>query len=274
VITRLCEEDPTLVAGFDAETGEETLSGMGELHLEIIVDRMRTEFGLLPEASLPQVSYRETVRRKAEASGDYRKQTGGRGHYAVVRLQVAPLGRGEGLLLENQAPAFEIPESFVRPAQAGIREALEKGIIAGYPITDLRVTLLGGRFHAVDSNALDFRIAGSMAVRQAIRQAHPALLEPVMRADIQVGEDYLGAVMADFNRRRGEVCDIRVRGELRDILGDVPLAEARGYATDLRSLTQGRGTFTLEFLRYAIVPDHLAEAIIAERQAQGKVPRR
>jgi elongation factor G len=274
VMRRMCEEDPTLRAGYDPETGEEMLSGMGELHLEIAVDRMRTDFGLLVKSSLPQVAYRETIRRTAQATGDYRKQTGGHGHYAVVRLRVAPLERGKGIVLDNKANPLEVSEGFVRAAQGGIQEALEKGILAGYPLMDVRVTITGGRFHEIDSNSLDFRIAGSMAVRQALRQASPALLEPVMRADILVSEGYLGAVMADFARRRGDVIDVHFREQMRNIIGDVPLAEARGYATDLRSLSQGKGTFTLEFRRYAIVPESLAEVIVMERREKGKIPRR
>jgi elongation factor G len=250
------------------------LAGMGELHLEIAVDRMRSEFGLVARAGLPQVAYRETIRRSAHAVGDYRKQTGGHGHFAVVRLRVAPLEQGKGVQVENKAPLAEIPETFFRSVQGGINEALEKGILAGYPVTDVRVTVLGGRYHEVDSNSLDFRIAGSMAVRQALRQASPALLEPVMRADIQMSEEYLGTVMADFARRRGEVLDIQIRERMRGMTGEVPLAEVRGYATDLRSLTQGRGTFTLEFKRYQVMPENLAELVIEERQRKGKISRR
>jgi elongation factor G len=274
VMRRLCDEDPTLLAGYDPETQEETLSGMGELHLEIAVDRMRTEFGITATASPPQVAYRETVRARATATGDYRKQTGGHGHFAVVRLRVEPLERGQGVLLDSKAPAAEVPEGFVRNAQGGIREALAKGILAGYPVTDVRVTIVGGRYHEVDSNALDFHIAGSMAVRQALHQARPALLEPLMRADIGVSEASLGTVMSDFTRRRGSIHDLQQRGNKRHILGDVPLSEARGYVTALRDMTSGRGDFSLEFRSYDLVPDGLAEAVIEERQMRGKVSRR
>ena len=273
-VERLCEEDPTLVTGFDPETGEETLAGMGELHLEIAVDRLRTEFGVVALASLPRVSYRETICQKAEAAGDYRKQSGGHGHFAVVRLRLQPLARGEGLVFENAVPPAELPEAFVRHAELGAREALEKGIIAGYPITDLRVTFLGGKFHAVDSAPMDFRIAGSIGVRQAVRQAQPALLEPIMVADVNVGEEHLGTVVADLARRRGSVNGIHVRGSMRNVVGEVPLAEARGYATALRDFTHGRGTFTLEFRRYDLVPDGIAEQIVQQRQVEGKIPRR
>jgi elongation factor G len=271
-VTRLCAEDPTLGSAYDPETNEDILAGMGELHLEIIVDRLRTEFGIVAQASPPRIAYRETVRRKAQATGTYRQQTGGHGHYAIVRLRVEPLPRGEGVVFENAAHAGEVPEGFARPVEQGVREALGKGIIAGYPLTDVRVTLLGGRFHEVDSAPMDFRIAGSMAVRRAVRQARPALLEPVMQVDITVGEEYLGTVIGDMGRRRGNVNVVHVRGSARNVIAEVPLAEARGYATDLRDFTSGRGTFTLEFRRYDLVPDGIAEEIIKRRQAEGKIP--
>ncbi|MFN2270892.1 MAG: elongation factor G [Anaerolineae bacterium] len=273
-VTRLCAEDPTLESSYDPETNEEILAGMGELHLEIIADRLRTEFGIVAQASPPRIAYRETVRRRAQAAGTYRQQTGGHGHYAIVRLRVEPLPRGEGVVFENAAHAGEVPEGFAHPVEQGVCEALEKGIIAGYPVTDVRVTMLGGKFHEVDSAPMDFRIAGSMAVRQAVRQARPALLEPVMQADITVGEEYLGMVIGDMGRRRGNVNAVHVRGSARNVIAEVPLAEARGYATDLRDFTSGRGTFTLEFRRYDLVPDKIAEQITKQRQAEGKVPRR
>jgi elongation factor G len=269
---RLCQEDPTLFVGFDPETGEQILSGMGELHLEIAVDRLRSEFGIVAQVSPPQVTYRETIRRVSETTGTYKSQTGGHGHFAVVRLRVEPLSRGEGVVFESVAPSSELPDQFVRAAELGAREALEKGIIAGYPVTDLCMTLLGGKFHEVDSNSMDFRIAGSMAVRKAVRQAHPTLLEPIMQADITVGEEHLGAIVADIGRRRGSVSGMHVRGRSRNLVGDVPLSEARGYATDLRSLTQGRGTFTLEFRHYDLVSDSIAEQIVEQRRAEGKIP--
>ena len=273
-VTRLCAEDPTLIRRFDPETGEETLAGMGELHLEIAVDRLRTEFGIVPRMSLPQVSYRETVRQAVETTGTYKKQTGGHGHFAEAYIRVEPLERGEGIVFESVAPPSEFPSDFVRPTELGVRDALEKGIIAGYPVTDMRVTLLGGKFHEVDSAAMDFQIAGSIAVRQAVRQAQPALLEPIMRADINVGEEHMGTVVADIGRRRGSVNAMHMRGNMRNIDGEVPLAEARGYATDLRSLTQGRGTFTLEFRCYDFVPESIAEQIIKQRREEGKISKR
>ncbi|MBN1954940.1 MAG: elongation factor G [Anaerolineae bacterium] len=273
-VTRLCDEDPTLVSRFDPETGEYVLAGMGELHLEIAIDRLRSEFDFVPRVSQPQVAYRETVRRTVETVGSYKKQSGGRGHFAQVELRLEPLARGSGVQFENQSAPAEFPQDFVRPAEMGIREALEKGITAGYPLTDVRVTLLGGRFHEVDSAAMDFQIAGSMAVRQGVRQARPALLEPVMAIDVSVAEEYLGAVVADIGRRRGVVQAVRVRGNLRSVSGEIPLSETFGYATSLRSMTQGRGNFTLEFDHYGLAPDDLLAKVVEQRQAEGKIPRR
>ncbi len=273
-VTRLCQEDPTLHVGFDPETREQILSGMGELHLEIAVDRLRTEFNIVARTSAPQIAYRETVRRRVRATGTYKQQSGGRGHFGVVRVRVEPLERGAGLVFVNGIPPSELSEQFARAAEMGARESLGKGIIAGYPVTDVRVTFTGGKSHAVDSNTMDFQIAGSMAVRKAVRQASPTLLEPVMRADVNVGEDHLGTVIGDLGRRRGSVSGVHVRGQTRNVVGEVPLAEARGYATDLRDFSHGRGTFTLEFCRYDFVPDGVVEQIVKQRRAEGKVPRR
>lgn len=247
---------------------------MRELHLEIAIDRLRTEFGLNPQASPPQVSYRETIRQPAETVAVYKKQSGGHGHFAEVRLLVEPLERGAGVVFASEAPPNEFPGEYVRPTELGVRAALDKGVIAGYPVTDVRITLLGGRFHEVDSAPGDFEIAGSMAVRQAVRMGRPALLEPIMGVDVNVGEEYVGAIVADLGRRRGCVNGVHARGLMRNVDGEVPLAEARGYATELRSLTQGRGTFTLEFRRYDFVPDGLAEGIVRQRRADGKVVER
>ena len=276
-LTRLCHDDPTLIARFDPETDEETLSGMGELHLEIAVDRLRTEFGVVPAVSSLQVAYQESIRETAESTGTYKKQTGGHGHLASVDLRVEPLERGAGIEFVNASTApggaskrrhnrqSGIPDEFVRPVEQGVRNTLEDGIIAGYPATDIRVTLLGGQFHEVDSSKLDFQIAGSMGIRQTVRQARPALLEPVMKLDVTVSEEHLGAITADLARRRGIVKAMGVQGRARTITGEVPLAEACGYATILRSLARGRCTFVLELLRYDIVPEGIAAEIIEQR---------
>jgi elongation factor G len=273
-LMRLCNEDPTLVCRFDSETGEQVLSGMGELHLEIAVDRLNREFGLSPQVSAPQVSYRETVRKTAEYVATYKKQSGGHGHFAEVMVRIERLNSGSGVVFENEAPPAEFPRDFVSPTEQGIRQALEQGVIAGYPVTDVRVTLLGGKYHEVDSAAMDFQIAGSMAAREVVRRADPVLLEPVMRIDVNVFEEHLGNVVADIGRRRGSVNAMNVRGHLRNVDGEVPLAEARGYATDLRSLTQGRGTFTLDFRRYDHVPASITELVVKQRREDGKVPER
>lgn len=273
-VARLCAEDPTLISRYDPETGEQTLSGLGELHLEIAVDRLRSEFGLVPRVSPPQVAYQETVRRPVELTETYKKQTGGHGHFAEVVLRVEPLGRGAGVVFENGAAPADFPRDFVRPVEIGVRQALEKGVLAGYPVTDVRVVLLGGRMHEVDSAANDFETAGSIAVRRAVRQADPALIEPIMQITVDVDEEYLGAVIADLGRRRGQVRAILPRGQQRQVEGTVPLAEAQGYATDLRSLTQGRGTFTLEYAHHDLVPAALAEAIVQQRLRDGRVSER
>jgi elongation factor G len=270
-VTRLCDEDPTLVCNTDKETNELTLSGMGELHLDVTIDRLRTEFGVTPTVSQPQVSYRETVRSTAEVVGRYKKQSGGRGHYGEVELRVEPLEPGEGVVFENAAPPANFPSDFVRPTEMGVRKTLEKGVIAGFSVTDVKVTLLDGKFHEVDSAAMDFEIAGSMGVRQGILQANPALLEPVMAIEANVQEEHVGAVVADLGRRRGMIKEMQPRGQVHNIKGEVPLGETFGYATALRSLTSGRGTFTLQFDRYDQAPESVATEVIKQRHKEGKV---
>ncbi len=279
-VARLCDEDPTLIYKTDAETGELTLAGMGELHLDVTIDRLRTEFGLVPMVSPPQVSYRETVRKPVELTTTYKKQSGGHGHFAEVVMRIEPLPEEEkeeaqdGVLFVSDASAADLPRDFWRPTELGLRRALEQGVIAGFTVQNIKVTLTGGRYHEVDSASMDFEICGGMAARQLVRAAQPGLLEPIMRIDINVPEEYVGNVVADIGRRRGLMGAMRVRGQLRNIDGEVPLAEARGYATELRSMTQGRGTFTLELKRYDVVPDGIAEGIIKERKAAGKIPER
>lgn len=279
-VLRLSEEDPTLIPRTDPETGELTLSGMGELHLDVTIDRLRTEFGLIPQVSAPQVSYRETVRKAVELTSTYKKQSGGHGHFAEITLRIEPLPDAEaeeavnGVLFRSEAPPAELPRDFWRPTELGLRRALEQGVIAGFPVQRVKVTLTGGRYHEVDSAAMDFEICGGMAARQLVRAANPALLEPIMRIDLNTPEDFMGSVVADIGRRRGVMSAMRARGQLRNVEGEIPLAETHGYATELRSMTQGRGTFTLEFKRYEIVPDNIAEDVIKARKAAGKIPER
>ncbi len=273
-VRRLCEEDPTLISNLDPETSELTLAGMGELHLDVTVDRLRTEFGVEPAVSQPQVSYRETVRKMVEVVGRYKKQTGGRGHYGEVELRIEPLESGEGVVFENAAPPASFPSGFVRPTEMGVRAALDKGVIAGYTVTDVKVTLLDGKFHEVDSAAMDYQIAGSMGVREAVSKASPALLEPIMVIEANVNEEHLGTIVADLGRRRGLIKEMRARGQVRNVEGTVPLSETFGYATALRSLTSGRGTFTLQFGHYGVVPDSIAQEVIKRRREEGKISSR
>jgi elongation factor G len=273
-LRQLCREDPTLVTRYDPETQELTLAGLGELHLEVAIDLLRTRFDLKPVVSRPRVAYRETVRQTAEAVGRYKKQTGGRGHFAEVVLRVEPLEQGAGVRFENAAPPSEFPTDFVRPTEMGVLEALERGVIAGYPVTDVLVTLLGGRYHEVDSAAMDFQIAASKAVRQAVARGEPALLEPVMAVSISVPEESVGTIVASIGQRRGQVTEMQVRGRASTVEAEVPLGEMFGYATALRSQTEGRGTFSMQFLRYEPVPEGMAAQIIAERRAEGKIRQR
>ncbi len=282
-LLRLCQEDPTLVARYDGETGEETLAGLGELHLEIAVDRLRREFQVEPVVSPPQVAYLETVRRRVEAGATYRRQSGGHGHYAQVQLRVEPLSSEGGVVFVSSAPGpgqadqgrgrqAGVPEEFVRHVELGVRQRLEEGPVAGYPCSGVKVTLVSGYFHPVDSCGMDFRIAASMAARQAVGQAAPGLLEPVMRLDAYLDSQYMGAVSGDLGRRHGHVTEVSMRGEQQHLVGQVPLSQVRGYASHLRSMTRGRCAFILEFLRYELVPSAEVELVVEERRRAGKWP--
>jgi len=277
-VNRLCEEDPTAISSFDEETRDYLLSGLGELHLEVLVDRLRTEYNLPVEAGEPRVAYRETIRRRAHGQSRYQRQTGGHGHFADVRLRVDPLPRGQGVEIRNRAPRVEVPGSFLPAVRQGLQEALEKGVLAGYPVTDLRLTILGGRFHAVDSAALDFVMASSQALKRALRAGDPCLLEPIMRLDVAVPEECLGTVLGDLGTKRGTVTELDAHGPTCRITAEAPLAELFGYATDLRGQTQGRGRFTMEFVRYAEVPAALTaeilEAVEGARRQQPQKRRR
>jgi elongation factor G len=260
-INKLVTEDPTLKVSTDAETGQTILAGMGELHLEIIVDRMKREFGVEANVGKPQVAYRETIR--AEASADYKhvKQSGGRGQYAHVKIRIAP-NPGKGFEFENDIVGGSIPKEYIPAVQKGIVEALEGGVLAGYPVEDVKVTLWDGGYHEVDSSEMAFKIAGSIAVKDAIHKAKPVLLEPVMRVEVTVAEDYMGPVNGDLISRRGRLEGTEIIGGTHIIRAMVPLSEMFGYATDLRSRTQGRGSFTMHFGQYEEVPRNIAEEII------------
>ncbi|MBI3280378.1 MAG: elongation factor G [Acidobacteria bacterium] len=270
-IGKLVQEDPTLKVNTDPETGQTIIAGMGELHLEIIVDRMQREFGVAANVGKPQVAYRETIRTRAEAEGRFVKQTGGRGQYGHVKIRVEPLSPGSGFEFENAIVGGAVPKEFIGPAQKGMEEALEGGILAGYPMSDLKATLYDGSYHDVDSSEMAFKIAGSMAIKRATEKARPVLLEPIMAVEVVVPDEYMGTVNGDLISRRGRLEGMELRGTTQIIKASVPLSEMFGYATELRSRTQGRGSFTMHFGRYEEVPASIAEEIISK--AQGKVTR-
>jgi elongation factor G len=270
-IQKLAQEDPTFKVNTDPETGQTILSGMGELHLEIIVDRMMREFGVGANVGKPQVAYRETIRKDAQAEHRHVKQTGGRGQYAHVKLRVEPLPPGTGFEFVNEIFGGSVPKEFINPTEVGIKEALEGGVLAGYPMSDIKVTLYDGSYHEVDSSDMAFKIAGSMALKEAARRAKAVLLEPIMAVEVVVPEEYMGDVIGDLNSRRGRIEGMELRGTSQIIKSMVPLSEMFGYATELRSRTQGRGSFTMHFGRYEEVPANLAEEIVS--RVQGKVTR-
>jgi elongation factor G len=260
-IQKLVSEDPTLRVNTDPETGQTILAGMGELHLEIIVDRMKREFNVEANVGKPQVAYRETIRANADGEEKYAKQTGGRGQYGHVKIRIAP-APGKGFEFENAIVGGAIPKEYIPAVQKGIAEALEGGILAGYPMEDVHVTLWDGSYHEVDSSEMAFKIAGSIAVKKAVEKAKPVLLEPVMRVEVTVPEEYMGPVNGDLISRRGRLEGTEIAGGTHIIKSMVPLSEMFGYATELRSRTQGRGSFTMHFGQYEEVPRNLAEEII------------
>ena len=270
-IQKLAQEDPTFRVNTDPETGQTILSGMGELHLEIIVDRMMREFGVGANVGKPQVAYRETIRKAAEAEGRHVKQTGGHGQYGHVKIRVEPLPSGSGFEFENEITGGRVPKEYINPTEVGIKEALEGGILAGYPMSDIKVTLYDGSYHDVDSSEMAFKIAGSLAIKEAARRAKPVLLEPIMAVEVVVPEEYMGDVIGDLNSRRGRIEGMELRGTTQIIKSSVPLSEMFGYATELRSRTQGRGSFTMHFGKYEEVPGSLAEEIVSK--VQGKTTR-
>ena len=270
-IQKLAQEDPTFRVNTDPDTGQTILSGMGELHLEIIVDRMMREFGVGANVGKPQVAYRETIRKSAEAEGRHVKQTGGHGQYGVVKLRLEPMPPGSGFEFVNDISGGAVPKEYIGPVEVGVKEALEGGILAGFPMSDVKVTLYDGSYHDVDSSELSFKIAGSVGLKEAARKAKPVLLEPIMSVEVVVPEEYMGDVIGDLNSRRGRIEGLELRGTTQIIKSAVPLAEMFGYATELRSRTQGRGSFTMHFGKYEEVPGAIAEEIVSK--VQGKITR-
>ena len=269
---RLALEDPTFRVSSDAETGQTLISGMGELHLEIIVDRLLREFKVEANVGRPEVAYRETIRKKAEARGRFVRQTGGRGQYGDVEIEVEPTEPGKGFVFENKIVGGSIPREYIPAVEKGVREATESGVLAGYPMVDVQVSLLDGSYHDVDSSEMAFKIAGSMAFKDAVKRAKPVLLEPIMQVEVVTPEEYMGAVHGDLASRRGRIASMEARGSSQVIRANVPLATMFGYATDLRSATQGRATYTMQFARYEEVPTSLAEEIMAK--VAGRAPAR
>ncbi|MDO8664407.1 MAG: elongation factor G [Candidatus Liptonbacteria bacterium] len=259
---RLADEDPTFRVAGDPETGETIISGMGELHLEIIVDRMKREFGVEANVGRPQVAYKETITTEAEAEGKYIKQSGGRGQYGHCWLRVKPLERGKGFVFLNQIKGGIIPNEFIPAVEKGVKEALSRGIVAHYTVVDVEVALYDGSFHEVDSSESAFKIAGSMAFQEAARRAKPVILEPIMKVQVIIAQDFLGEVTGDLNSRRGKIETMTDRANTKVIDAKVPLSDMFGYATALRSLTQGRGSFSMEFSSYEPAPSNIAQLII------------
>ncbi len=268
-LQKLMQEDPTFKVHTDTETGQTIISGMGELHLEIIIDRLLREFDVAANVGKPQVSFRETITEPAEGEGRYVRQTGGRGQYGHAKLRIEPLQPGSGVLFENAIVGGAIPREFISPVEKGVREALEAGVLAGYEMQDVQVTLYDGSYHDVDSSEMAFKIAGSMAVKAAVKKAKPVLLEPIMRVEVVVPQEYTGDVIGDLNARRGRVGQMEPRGNSQVISVMVPLAEMFGYATALRSVTQGRATYSMHFAHYEQLPRQIADEIVA--RAQGKL---
>jgi elongation factor G len=267
-LEKLAQEDPSFQVKSDEETGQTIISGMGELHLEIIVDRLLREFKVQANVGKPQVAYRETIRGKAEAEGKYVKQTGGRGQYGHVYLRVEPAESGVGLEFINKIVGGAVPREYIAPVEKGVRERMESGILAGYPLRDLRVTLYDGSFHEVDSSEMAFKIAGSMALVSACQKADLVLLEPIMKVEVLVPQDFMGDVIGDLNSRRGKIHGMRARGTSQVVDAAVPLSEMFGYSTDLRSKTQGRATYSMEFESYEVVPKLMAQQIIKKNQGE------
>jgi elongation factor G len=269
-LSRLAQEDPSFNVSTDQETGQTIIAGMGELHLEIIVDRMKREFGVEANVGKPQVAYRETITQAAKGKEIYKRQTGGRGQFGHVELEIEP-APGEGFVFENKITGGVIPREFIKPTEEGVHDAMERGFLAGYELVDIRVKLVFGSYHEVDSDERSFHIAGSLAFQDAVKKAKPVLLEPIMRVEVVTPEEYMGSVNGDLNRRRGQIEKMEQRpGGAQVVTAYVPLSEMFGYTTDLRSMTQGRATSTMHFERYDQAPKNIADEVIAKVQGVAK----
>jgi elongation factor G len=264
-LQKLSEEDPTFRVHSDAETAQTIISGMGELHLEVLVERMRREFKVDANVGRPQVAYRETVRKRVEeVEGKFIRQTGGRGQYGHVVINMEPGQPGTGFVFEDNIVGGVIPREYIGPVEQGVKEALENGVLAGYPMVDVKVELVDGSYHDVDSSEMAFKIAGSMAVKEAARQAHPVLLEPMMDVEVVTPSDYMGDVIGDLSARRGKIGGMTQRADAQVVAATVPLSEMFGYSTTLRSMSQGRAIYSMQFSHYQEVPKTKAEEIVAK----------
>ncbi len=264
-LSKLAKEDPSFRVAMDHETGQTIISGMGELHLEIIVDRLKREFNVDVNVGRPQVAYRETIRKEVTQEGKFIKQTGGRGQYGHVWLRIEPIESGKGFEFNEAIKGGVVPREYIPAVEAGVKEAMETGVVAGYPMTDIKVTLFDGSYHEVDSSEMAFKIAGSIAFKDGAKKANPVLLEPIMEVEVITPEEFMGDVMGDLNKRRGRIQGMEAHGNAQIIKAFVPLAEMFGYATDLRSMTQGRATYSMQFNSYEEVPANVAEGIIGSR---------
>jgi elongation factor G len=262
---RLADEDPTFKVSYNDETGQTIISGMGELHLEVIVSRMLSEFKVSAKVGKPRVAYRETVTVPSKGEGRFIRQTGGRGQYGHIEIEIEPLERGSGFQFVDKTKGGVIPRNYILAAEAGMKEAMNTGIFAGYPLVDLKAVIYDGSYHEVDSSELAFKMAGSMALKNAVSRARPTLLEPVMKLEVVTPQEYMGDVIGDLNSRRGHISSIEPAGEATVIYALISLAETFGYATDLRSITKGRATYSIEFYQYQELPSDLADKIIDKK---------
>ncbi|RKY31800.1 MAG: elongation factor G, partial [Candidatus Omnitrophota bacterium] len=267
-IGRILEEDPTIKIFRDNETGETIISGMGELHLDVTINKFKNKFGVEVKKGIPKIAYKETITKSANAEGKYKRQTGGRGQYGHCFIKVEPLPRGAGFEFVDKIVGGVIPRNFIPSVEKGVRQAMQKGVLANYPIVDIKVTLYDGSYHPVDSSDIAFQIAGSMALQKAVKEAGLILLEPIVNVEIRVPQEFVGDIIGSINAKRGKVLDMIPSGSTHIIKAQVPLAEMANYTTELRSITSGRGSYTMEFSHYQEVPPHIAQKIIEERKKE------
>ncbi|MFQ5521514.1 MAG: elongation factor G, partial [Candidatus Methylomirabilia bacterium] len=267
-LARISEEDPTLRYHYDSETKQLLASGVGQLHVEVVVERMKRKYNVDVNLLPPRIPYKETVKGRAEVQGKYKKQTGGRGQYGDVWLKIEPLDRSAGFEFENDIFGGAVPRNYIPAVEKGVRDAMKRGVIAGYPVVDMKVTLYDGSYHDVDSSDLAFQIAGSLALQKGVQEAHPILLEPIMSVEVTVPSEQTGDVIGDFNGRRGRIMGMEPAGETSVVKAHVPLAEMLNYEPGLRSMTGGRGAYSMEFSHYEEVPAFLAEKLIAQAKAE------